>query len=379
MGKKKPTLNVFPDLKSQLRNDLPVIDNYRDILTSNTPIIDLRSPCEFAEGAFPAAKNLPLMNDSDREQIGTCYKQEGQESAIKLGYQLVSGDIKNTRIDSWKDFIKNNQDAVMYCFRGGMRSQIAQIWLHEQGVDIKRIKGGYKALRRFLLDEIERLSEKQSFITLSGLTGIGKTHFINQYKKHIDLEGLANHKGSSFGHEMTPQPTPINFDNAIALDLINKENLPGIILAEDEGNRVGILSIPLPLVNKLKQSPIVLLKEPLEYRINVIYQDYIEGIKNNAIAMHGENEGQAYFSNYMLSALERIQKRLGNERYTSMSLLLKQAIDNHDKNKYYDWIEQLMTGYYDPMYQYQLSQKQDRVIFEGTRPEVTNYLQDKVF
>ena len=95
--------------------------------------------------------------------------------------------------------------------------------------------------------------------------------------------------------------------------------------------------------------------------------------------MHGENEGQAYFSNYMLSALERIQKRLGNERYTSMSLLLKQAIDNHDKNKYYDWIEQLMTGYYDPMYQYQLSQKQDRVIFEGTRPEVTNYLQDKVF
>ncbi len=373
-----PILDVFPELAENWLGDLPVIDNYLDLLTQDTPMIDLRAPCEFDEGAYPFAKSLPLMDNKQRELIGTCYKQQGQKEAIKLGNDLVSGKQKQQRIDAWKTFVKQNPNAVMYCFRGGMRSQISQMWLHENGIQINRVKGGYKALRRFLIDSLAQQTDRQNFITLSGLTGIGKTHFIHEYKKHLDLEGLANHKGSSFGHEMTPQPKPIAFENSLSIDMLKKRHLQGSYIVEDEGNRVGILSIPQPLVGKLKASPIVLLHETLEYRVNNIFQDYVEGIRKSANDTLGKQDGELHFATYVFDAQERIKKRLGPERFQSLQGKLTKAIKHNDENDWHSWIEELMVGYYDPMYQYQLSQKRERVIFEGNRPEIRNFLKDKV-
>ena len=127
---------------------------YRSLLLANTPLIDLRSPVEFAQGAFPSSHNLPLMSDSERQKVGTCYKKQGQQEAIILGHQLVEHDIKN-RIQKWADFKESNPDAWLYCFRGGLRSRLSVQFLKEIGVDINIIPGGYKALRRYLIDLIE--------------------------------------------------------------------------------------------------------------------------------------------------------------------------------------------------------------------------------
>jgi len=355
-----------------------LIDNYLDILLNDLPIIDLRAPCEFSEGAFPCAQSMPLMNDDERKKIGTCYKQKGQMAAIKLGEKLVSGDKKDQRIQQWIAFIKTHPNAVIYCFRGGMRSQISQMWLDQHGISVPRVKGGYKALRRFLIDALAIQSKQQDFITLSGLTGTGKTKFILQTTKYIDLEGLANHKGSVFGNNLSPQPTPINFENTLSIALLRNRDLAGMCLIEDEGNRVGKLAIPLSLVDAMKTSPILVLTESLEYRIKIIYEDYILNIRHNAYEKMGSIAGEKYFSDTLLGSLTRIKKRLGFERYTLMHKQLSQAISNDNKDLFYSSIEELMVKYYDPMYQYQLSQKQQRVVFQGSRHEVSEFLQDKV-
>ena len=105
---------------------LPLVNHYRQLLLEDIPMIDVRAPIEFASGALPFAANLPLMADEERHQVGLCYKEQGQQAAIKLGHQLVSGDLKAERIQAWQDFISANPNAVLYCARGGLRSQLSQ-------------------------------------------------------------------------------------------------------------------------------------------------------------------------------------------------------------------------------------------------------------
>lgn len=150
-------------------------DQYAHILQH--PMLDLRAPIEFQLGAFPGAVNIPLMTNDERAQVGTCYKQHGQEAAIKLGHQLVSGSIKEERISQWMAFCKNNPDGFLYCFRGGLRSRIVQQWLAESGMPYPRVIGGYKALRNFCLQQLDTLSS-QKMRVLSGYTGSGKTPII---------------------------------------------------------------------------------------------------------------------------------------------------------------------------------------------------------
>ena len=197
-------------------------DNYRALLLNDTPLIDTRAPIEFAKGSFAHAINLPLMSDSEREQVGSCYKQHGQKAAIALGHQLVSGAIKEERIKAWLDHIEQHPDAYIFCFRGGLRSQISQQWLKDAGVDCPRIKGGYKAMRGFLINTIEETAQQCQFTVLGGLTGTGKTDILLQLPNSLDLEGHANHRGSSFGKHATVQPTQINFENALASDILKK-------------------------------------------------------------------------------------------------------------------------------------------------------------
>lgn len=125
------------------------ITDYRDIFLNDRPMMDTRAPVEFVKGAFPGVVNLPLMTDDERQRVGTCYKQQGQQAAIVLGHELVSGAIKAERVEQWAQFARANPDGYLYCFRGGLRSQIVQQWLHEAGLDYPRVGGGYKAMRTF--------------------------------------------------------------------------------------------------------------------------------------------------------------------------------------------------------------------------------------
>src|SRR5690554_4120740 len=145
--------------------------DYRRIFVSGVALLDTRAPVEFARGAFPGSHNLPLMTDEERHKVGTCYKQHGQDAAIKLGHRLVGGDIKQARVNAWVEFANANPDGYLYCFRGGLRSRITQQWLHEAGIDYPMVVGGYKALRGFLIETLDQAAEQCRFIQLGGLTG----------------------------------------------------------------------------------------------------------------------------------------------------------------------------------------------------------------
>ncbi|MBA2405769.1 MAG: tRNA 2-selenouridine(34) synthase MnmH, partial [Bdellovibrionales bacterium] len=142
------------------------------LFLADTPLIDVRAPVEFHEGSIPHSINLPIMNDDERKQVGTCYKEQGQTAAIKLGHELVNGEIKASRVKAWSEAIKSQPQTQVFCFRGGLRSQISCQWLKENGIDRTPISGGYKRMRRFFLSQLEE-APLLPMMRLSGLTGSG--------------------------------------------------------------------------------------------------------------------------------------------------------------------------------------------------------------
>ena len=220
------------------------IDNFQQLFQNNTPLMDVRAPVEYSRGSFPGVLNAPLMTDNERHLVGRSFKQSGQLSAIELGRQLVSGTIKNQRINDWLDFINQNPSGALYCFRGGLRSEITQQWIFDySGITYPRVKGGYKAMRRYLIEESSRITNSKNFIVIGGQTGCGKTLLLNKFRNNIDLEGLANHRGSAFGNNVSSQPTQIDFENSLAIELIQKQK-NRFLLIEDEGNNIGTVYLP---------------------------------------------------------------------------------------------------------------------------------------
>jgi len=360
--------------------DLPQIDDYRSLLLNNTPLLDVRAPVEFNQGAFPFAKNHPLINDKEREEIGIRYKNLGQDEAIELGHELVQGNVKSERVRQWQDFIDKNPQGVLYCFRGGMRSKISQQWIFEQtGIVYPRIKGGYKAMRRYLIDELDVSTEKLKPVLLGGRTGIGKTVLLKKIKQQIDLEGTYHHRGSVFGNHVSPQPSQIDIENKLSIELLKcrSENYSHIVL-EDEGNNIGSRSIPDVLTNKMKQSPIILLDASVEERVDITFQEYITESLAEHQAQNGIQHGFNSWSEQLQTAIDKIQRRLGGVRYKELKSSLSHAIEqqqlSNETEQHKEWIKTLLVDYYDPMYDFQITKKSDRVVFKGNKDEVLDYL-----
>ena len=150
--------------------DTQTAQDYRAILLAGTPIIDVRAPVEFQQGAMPGAVNLPLMNDDERAAVGTCYKRQGPEAALELGHQLVSGETRQQRMYAWQSACRQYPKGYLCCARGGQRSHIVQQWLHESGIDYPLIQGGYKALRQAVIRITEELVQKP-IVLIGGCTG----------------------------------------------------------------------------------------------------------------------------------------------------------------------------------------------------------------
>ncbi|MBI1215973.1 MAG: tRNA 2-selenouridine(34) synthase MnmH [Alphaproteobacteria bacterium] len=352
-------------------------DDFQSLFLNDVPLMDVRAPVEFAKGAFPGAVNLPLLNDDERHRIGITYKEEGQDAAVRLGHELVSGDVKAARVESWLDFARKNPRGCLFCFRGGMRSHIVQQWMAEAGVDYPLVTGGYKALRRYLIDTLDHLVATRDFIVIGGRTGNGKTLLVHDLKNAVDLEGLARHRGSSFGARIAPQPSQIDFENALAVQMLklgHASEKP--LFIEDEGRIVGRCALPPDLLAGLQQWPLALLDEDLGTRIANVQKDYVTDLLEEYRAAYGD-EGFAQFSDFLRQSLDRIRKRLGGLRHKQVRELLDKALERHeqsgDESLHRAWIEELLVKYYDPMYEYQLSQKQGRVVFRGTRAEVLEW------
>ncbi len=337
--------------------------------------MDVRAPVEFKKGAFPGSVNLPLMSDEERHLVGIRYKQSGQESAIALGAELVTPNIQAQRVQQWTTFINAHPGARLYCFRGGLRSRITQHWLAEAGVEVPLIEGGYKALRTFLVNELTRLCATLSFTLIGGRTGNGKTLLLNALGSTVDLEHLANHRGSSFGNMPDAQPTPIDFENALAIALMQREEQgSATVFLEDEARLIGRICIPEMLRDAMYRAPIYILECEMPERIKNCFDDYVTDLLKLYQRQLGEQAGFDAYAAHHRDSLARIQKRFGGQNYQQALGLLDEALARHgqhnDTTLYSPFIEMLLRDYYDPMYDYQLSQKATRIVFKGTHQQI---------
>ncbi|MNO61740.1 tRNA 2-selenouridine synthase [compost metagenome] len=363
-------------------SELPLETNLARIFLEDVPLIDLRAPVEFQEGAFPNAVSLPLMTDDERAQVGTCYKQQGQAAAIELGHKLVGGAVRAARIEGWLAQLRQQPDALLYCFRGGLRSQTVQQWLHEAGVTRPRVAGGYKELRRFLIDTQESASAQCHWHVLTGMTGSGKTHMLADIAQSVDLEGHAHHRGSSFGQLPGGQPSNINFENRLAIELLKRRHRgEHAFVVEDESRLIGRCALPLNLYEAMCQAPLVVVEVPQEERAEQIRVDYVQDLWQRYLEMHGGETGWPLFAGYLTDALARLKRRLGDKDHREldglMQAALKEQASTGDTALHLAWIRLLLTRYYDPMYLYQLNNKRERIQFRGDKQACLAYFAEQ--
>lgn len=359
---------------------LPLIEDYRQLFLNDTPLLDVRAPIEFVQGAFPNACNMPLINDEERHAIGIRYAELGQDDAIALGHELVKGDTRDKRIRDWVEFTQQHPQGALYCFRGGMRSKITQQWIYETtGVAYPRIQGGYKALRRYLITELEGATDALQALVIGGRTGVGKTRLLQQVKQHIDLEGIYHHRGSSFGYRAQPQPSQIDIENTLSIALLkHRHNDVRKLILEDEAANIGSRSIPAGITQVMRQAPLVLIEVDLEGRVEAVFDEYINVAQAEFQLAFGEALGFEKWASNLCSALDRIRRRLGDQRYLALKTVMTDAIQqqrlHNDGEHHKAWIRTLLQEYYDPMYDYQLSKKSERIVFRGVQEEILAYL-----
>ena len=332
-------------------------------------LIDLRAPIEFNAGSLPGAVNLPILDNDEREIVGKTYKRKGKEPALSLGFELVSGRKREERISLWREYLSKKSAPLIFCFRGGKRSEIAQTWLRDNGVYVDRIKCGYKGLRAELLTVFEK---DHRLMLLGGKTGVGKTKILSRFQESIDLEYLANHRGSAFGRHLDEQPTQGEFENKLAVELYKKREVKRIII-EDEGKLIGRISIPKPFQQAMASSPLIVIEENLDSRIQNIWKEYIlkQSANYERFFIQG---GVEKFSEYLLLSIYKIKKKLGNQLHQEIEKKILKAFREKKPELHKDWIKIVLEQYYDPMYVYQLSKKINRLTFSGTSSEVTAWI-----
>jgi tRNA 2-selenouridine synthase len=298
--------------------------------------IDVRSPKEFAKGHIPHAINLPLFNDEERAKVGTIYKQTGKNEAIEAGLEIVGPKMVEF-VRFVKPLVKENKIFV-HCWRGGMRSG-SMAWLFStMGYEVYTLQNGYKAYRHLVL---ETLAQPAKYIILGGRTGSGKTEILHQLRDRgvqiLDLERLANHKGSSFGAlGELPQPSTEHFENLLHLEMGKLDRSKPIWL-EDESKNIGKCSITNELWGQMLTSPVVVVNIPLEVRVRRLVQDY------------GEMSREG-----LEDAIRRIERRLGSE---AMKDAL-QSLSAGDMPK----VVRITLQYYDKAYDHSIAVKEAKDI-----------------
>jgi tRNA 2-selenouridine synthase len=351
------------------RSEFVEAETVVDLLRRQIKVLDVRAEVEFQQGALPYAQNFPILVDAERAFVGTCYKKKGSAAAVELGHELVSGDLKNSRVETWLHFLRENPESVITCWRGGLRSQLAQQWCLEAGLARPRIQGGYKALRQVLSDSSMAQVSQQSWLVLGGLTGVGKSRLLSRFRKlkmpnfsALDLEFLAKHRGSAFGAIDGPQPSQSTFENALFAEILNSaEN----VLVEDESRSIGHVAMPDFAFQKLRQSKLVLLEESVEVRTQITFEDYIQ-------------QNQAPPLDFFRAAFLRIGKKLGGERLKRVQDIFEQAVlegaTRGDTSLHREWIRILLVEYYDPMYLSSLDKRSPAILFRGSADAVLDFL-----
>lgn len=294
-------------------------------LQANTPILDVRSPIEYVKGHIPGAISFPLFDDNERAEIGTLYKKKGKEAAVKLGLKYVGPKLLSF-VEKAEAICDGTKMLRLYCARGGMRSSSVAWLLRTGGISCQLLVGGYKAYRNWVLKQFQ---ETYTFIVVGGLTGSGKTDLLHHLKDRevqvVDLEDLASHKGSCFGHLGQKKQPPIeHFENLLAqqLSIMNK-SLP--IWVEDESRLIGSCVIPKEIWDQMKAGRFVWLNSPKEERLKRLLKTYGE-----------------YSSEDLIASTKKLVKRMGAVRNKEAI----EAIELNDLTK----ATEILLEYYDSSY-----------------------------
>lgn len=294
-------------------------------------LIDVRSPAEFEKGAIPGASNLPLFGNKDRARVGTVYKREGRESAVSLGLKIVGPHLHEFVFRAKE--LANGHPILLYCWRGGMRSESMAWLLRTAALEVTVIEGGYKAFR----NEAHRMiSQDGQLLILGGYTGSAKTDILSELRKKgahvIDLEGLAKHKGSAFGGLTGErQPSSEQFLNLLWEQWINiPADAP--IWIEDESRTIGNVWVPETLYERIRHGTVIVLKKTRKERADFLAQDY-GGIDLDALKQ----------------GFQKIETRLGGQH-------LKIALEALDQGDLAGAAEIALT-YYDKTYEYGLNKR----------------------
>ena len=305
-------------------------------------IIDVRTPAEYEQAHIPGAINIPLFTNKQRAVIGTAYKQQSKEVAIKIGLDYF-GPHMRPMVEALDEIMKKHtgsdekQPIYIHCWRGGMRSA-AVAWLFRfYGYPVHVLNGGYKSYRQWTATQFEK---DYKFSVVGGYTGSGKTEILkelaSQNQPIIDLEGLAKHKGSAFGNlNREAQPSQEMFENLLALELYIKQNHKEQFWLEDESQRIGNINIPKTFWDNMRKKTVYFINIPFEARLTFIIKYYASFSKES-----------------IADAIERIKKRLG-------PLETKNALAFLAEDNYKDCFAVLLQ-YYDKLYKKGLMDRDEK-------------------
>jgi tRNA 2-selenouridine synthase len=292
--------------------------------SARLPVLDVRSPAEFAQGHIPLAGSLPLFSNEERALVGTTYKKEGKEKAILLGFDLAG--------PKWSGFVRQalelapEKKVVLHCWRGGMRSGAMAWALDLYGFDVYLLDGGYKRYRKWVLGQFEK---EYRLMVIGGKTGSGKTRILQQLdhlgEQVIDLEDIAQHRGSSYGSmNSLIQPSQEQMENILA-DWLSKLDPQKRTWVEDESSNIGKRMIPRPFWNQIRKAPLVDLLVDFDQRVKALVTEY------------GSLDKE-----FLVECTDRIRKRVGTEH-------TKNAIAAIREDRMDEFIR-LVLVYYDKTY-----------------------------
>lgn len=331
MGEQLISLNEFWSLRDQF------------------PLIDARSEGEFAQSHIPGSINIPILNNSERIVVGTLYKEKGSLEATTKGFELVGPRFYLIQKNALKQF--PDKKILIYCWRGGMRSQILSWLLSMVGFEVFRLKGGYKTYRTYSFNLVRK---DWNLIVLGGKTGTGKTRLLQKLQETgeqiVDLEGLANHKGSSFGSIGQPaQPTVEQFENLFA-EALRMLDPAKAIWVENESRKIGRLILPDKFYHQVLAAPLIDILKTDQERIDLIAEEY-------AVLPADE----------LIQAVLRLKKRLGGLRTA-------QAIEAIVDGNHTEWITNMLI-YYDKAYTFDLDKHDEgktiQLDLSGIDPETS--------
>ncbi len=332
--------------------------------------IDVRSPGEVVRGAIPGAVEIPILNDEERHEVGLRYATGGPDAAFEEGRARTAPDMPR-RAAAWRAAAAA-EPSVFMCWRGGQRSALAQSLAAHPGTP--RIAGGYKALRAHLTDSLESSLERRTAWVVTGATGSGKTTLLNDAAAlpsllALDLEGAAEHRGSTFG-ATGPQPAQATFEHRLLIPLLlgNETRL----LLENESRNVGRVHLPEPLYETVRSAPLLVLEESLDDRVARIHDEYA----HRPALVHGESAVLEDLS----AAIGRLRRRLGAEPTERMVAALHDARAQdawHDAQAFRPVIEPLLLDYYDPLYRKATPTDGRTVLVRGGREELLTWLRNE--